>query len=45
MKEVISAAILLCVFLSSCVQGGYNRTYIISEQSKEEAPSYIEEAL
>jgi hypothetical protein len=43
MKEVFGLFILSFIFLTSCVQNGNRSTYIISEQSKEEAPSYIQE--
>lgn len=49
MKEVLGILLLSLLTLSSCVEGGHNHTYIISEHSKDEvtpddaAPSFKEE--
>lgn len=46
MREVLGLFFLGLLALSSCVeQGGHQPTYIISEKSSEQAPSYeVEEA-
>ena len=49
MKEVLGILFLALITLSSCIEGGNNHTYIISEHSKDEmapdevAPSFEEE--
>jgi len=49
MKEVLGIFLLSLLTLSSCIEGGNNHTYIISEHSKndvtpdEAAPSFKEE--
>ena len=38
MREVLGALFLFLMILSSCAQGGYQPTYIISEHAEEKAP-------